>query len=212
MGIFHYVENGVLKSDPRIHRIFANEVQSKGAEISSSEVDKIEKACWKSLARGPFFILVGPGASGKNTMRERLSEKGLTSSVPYTTRPIREGEQEGIDYHFVDFEKFEMLASSGFFLEHRKFDNGHSYGTPAEDFLKHDIFIMTPSGIKELSPESRAKSLVIYLDVPEDIRLRRLEKRLGDGDDPMRRIIADRKDFSGFVDYDIKITNPDGVF
>ncbi len=76
-------------------------------------------------------------------------------------------------------------------------------------FYEDDLFIMTPKGIYEIKPEDREQSFIIYLDIPSNVRIKRLNKRDMPGDSVQRRIEADELDFSDFTDYDLKITNPD---
>jgi guanylate kinase len=68
---------------------------------------------------------------------------------------------------------------------------------------------MTPKGIHEIKPEDRLESFVIYLDIPSNVRIKRLNKRHMPGDSVKRRIEADELDFSDFTDYDLRITNSD---
>ena len=61
---------------------------------------------------GKIFCLMGKSSTGKDTIYKRLledQELGLQRIVPYTTRPIREGEQEGVEYHFVSEETLQCL-------------------------------------------------------------------------------------------------------
>jgi GTPase SAR1 family protein len=53
------------------------------------------------------IIIVGPGGSGKDFLRKKFTDKGFTYGVSFTSRPPREGEEEGIDYFFRDAEFFE---------------------------------------------------------------------------------------------------------
>ncbi len=155
----------------------------------------------------PRIILVGPGASGKDFMRKRLEERGLTYAVSYTTRPPRPGEVDGKDYFFLSQEECQLMIDSGKFYEVIDF-NGWSYGTTLEQFYRDDVFIMTPSGLSHLSPEDRSKSFVIFFDIDEEVRRQRLEERVMPGHTVDARLEADRELFAGFNNYDLKITNP----
>jgi guanylate kinase len=155
----------------------------------------------------PRIILVGPGASGKDFMRKRLEERGMTYAVSYTTRPPRPGEADGKDYFFLSQETCKEMTDSGKFYEVIDF-NGWTYGTTLEQFYRDDVFIMTPSGLSHLSPEDRAKSFVIFFDIDEEIRRQRLEERVMPGHTVEARLEADRELFAGFNNYDLKITNP----
>jgi len=81
--------------------------------------------------RGVLFVLSSPSGAGKSTIARKLlaADPHLSMSVSYTTRPPRPGEVDGVDYHFVDLEKFREMATNHEFLEWAHvFD--HRYGTP----------------------------------------------------------------------------------
>jgi guanylate kinase len=154
------------------------------------------------------IILVGPGACGKDHLKSKLQKKGLVTSVSHTTRPIRVGEVDGRDYSFVSEAEFKRMIDAGEFREYNYFGEKWYYGATKERFTASTLAIMTPSGVRALTPKERAESWIIYLDIPEDIRRERLKKRK-DADDPERRIKTDREDFADFTDYDTRFTNPD---
>ena len=66
---------------------------------------------------GRIFCLMGKSSSGKDTLYARLSEKlHFSTIVPYTTRPIREGEEEGREYHFITEKEVEEFEKQGALL------------------------------------------------------------------------------------------------
>ena len=150
------------------------------------------------------IIIVGKGGSGKDHMRKELQKTGYRYCVSHTSRPKRNGESDGVDYYFVDSEYFQKNLNR--FYESVVF-NGWFYGTSIEEFKRANLLIMTPSGISKLNPEDRQESLVVYIDIPEDIRRERLSER-GDADSVERRLSADRDDFSKFSDYDVSVEDP----
>jgi guanylate kinase len=151
------------------------------------------------------IIIVGPGGSGKDFLRKKMVERGFEYGVSFTSRPPREGEKEGIDYYYRDINFFE--ANEDIFLELQEF-NEWKYGISKGEFSIKNLFILSPAGLKSLPKNFRDDSFVIYLNPPEDTRVKRLEER-NDADDVERRLIADQKDFFEFSDYDIMITNED---
>lgn len=151
------------------------------------------------------IIIVGPGGSGKDFLRKKMVDKGFSYGVSFTSRPPRVGEVEGSDYYFRSLDFFE--ANSDLFLELQEF-NGWKYGISKEEFKEKDLFILSPAGLKSLPEDLRKISFVIYLNPQEETRIERLKSR-NDADSVERRLIADKKDFFGFYDYDIMITNED---
>lgn len=148
------------------------------------------------------IIIVGKGGSGKDHLRKIMEGLGFNYCRSYTTRPIREGEENGKDYFFIDekdIPKEKDLYESVYF-------NGWFYGTPKKEFNKSNLFIMTPKGISSLKEEHRKSSIVILIDADEESRRSRLLERR-DADDVERRIKADEEDFKDFFDFDLTINN-----
>ncbi len=84
--------------------------------------------------RGLLVVISGPSGVGKGTVRRALfnmPNHDLVYSVSMTTRPVREGETEGVDYYFVDKETFLRRIQENKFLEWAEFV-GHYYGTPRD--------------------------------------------------------------------------------
>ena len=153
-------------------------------------------------------ILVGRAASGKDYIRKKFENRGFKYAVSYTTRPPRDGEIDGQDYIFISPEKAQEMIKNDEFYEYVEF-NGLIYGTTVDQFEEDDVFIMTPSGLAHVDEDSRKKSFVIFIDIDEAVRRKRMMERDMPGDSVERRIEADRKDFENFTNYDIRITNHD---
>ncbi len=86
------------------------------------------------MKKGLLFIISGPSGVGKGSIREKVmehSEFNLVYSVSMTTRDIRPGEKDGVDYYFVSDKVFMENVKNGNFLEYNLFV-GHSYGTPKD--------------------------------------------------------------------------------
>jgi guanylate kinase len=152
------------------------------------------------------IIICGHAASGKDYFRKKLESRGYQYALSYTTRPPRENETPGTDYRFITEAQAQEMIQRGEFYEWVRF-NDCIYGTTVEQFESKNLFIMTPRGLQHLKPKDRAESLVIFIDIPEEVRRSRLMNREMPGDTVDRRMTADRLDFLNFTDYDIKITN-----
>jgi guanylate kinase len=150
------------------------------------------------------LILVGKGGSGKDHLRKMLEEKGFKYCVSHTTRPIRDGEENGKDYWYINSSELPEMADK--FYEGVYF-NDWFYGTSLEEFNSSNLFIMTPKGISKVKPEDREESVILYINIEEETRRKRLESRR-DADTVNRRLEADFQDFYDFTDYDLETTNP----
>ena len=129
-------------------------------------------------------ILVGCSASGKDTVMNRLiKEFDVKPVISYTTRPIRDCEQEGREYHFVTEEEFERMKNDGEFIETRVYKTVKGnwyYGLPKNGINITDdnnyITILDFDGLLELEKWLRSigqidKLTSIYVDVTEQNRL-----------------------------------------
>ena len=91
-----------------------------------------------SPGRGDLFIVSSPSGGGKTTLIRRLlaTPPGppLHFSISHTTRPMREGEENGREYHFITAEAFQGMVQRDEFLEHNQV-HGHIYGTSRAEVL-----------------------------------------------------------------------------
>lgn len=164
------------------------------------------------LMKTEKVILVGPSGSGKDYLLRGLLKRNLNYSSKFTTRPKRKFETDGLEYHFITNEEFLNLQSEDKIKTHQKFligDNIWYYGVTKENFDKNQLFIMTPCEIGQLTEEDLKKCFVVYLDIPLDIRKKRLIRREDQNDSVERRLKADELDFQNYNYYDLKITDPD---
>jgi guanylate kinase len=153
-------------------------------------------------------VICGKGGSGKDYLRDAIRRDGsLKCDLSITTRPPRANEEDGVAYHFYTDKEFKSLKDCGGFYEHVTF-NGWQYGTLKKSWDESHVFIMTPSGIRSISPADRSRTYIIFLDIPGDIRRKRMAQRVGNADSLERRLEADEQDFSGFVNYDARIVDP----
>lgn len=154
------------------------------------------------------LILVGKAAAGKDFLKTRLSSRGFKAGVSHTTRPPRDTEVDGKDYHFVTEDQFKEMIVGAEFIEYMEF-NGWYYGQTETDFNNADIMIMSKDGLDMLPQQYRDQCVVLYLDIDRMTRIERLNYRNDVNDSIMRRMNTDDEQFAGFKDYDIKIKNAD---
>ena len=158
------------------------------------------------------LIIVGKSGSGKDFLLQELSKIGFKSSVKITTRPKRDFEVDGINYHFKTNEQFDSLLNSENLVVSQRFINSKGdvwkYGISRSDYEENQVFIMTPNEICQISENDRRNCFVVFLDIERDIRESRLISRNDNNDSIQRRLISDEDDFSTFKDYDLRITDP----
>jgi len=82
------------------------------------------------VVKGTLYIVSAPSGAGKTSLVQALVEtlSDVVVSVSHTTRPMREGEVDGVNYHFIDQHRFQQMVDNGDFLEHASVF-GNSYGT-----------------------------------------------------------------------------------
>ena len=161
---------------------------------------------------GNIFCIIGKSSTGKDTLYQRLLEQedlALKQIVSYTTRPIRAGEIEGMEYHFCSQQTKEELIAAGKIIELRSYHTCHGiwdYFTVDDgqiDLTRQDYLIIgtleSYSRIREYF--SADKVIPIYIEVEDGERLQRALNREKLETEPKyaelcRRFLADSKDFS----------------
>ena len=168
--------------------------------------------------RGLLIVLSSPSGAGKSTIARMLldSDPAVTMSISATTRPKRPGEQDDVDYHFVDEAEFDRMIAAGEFVEWA-YVFGHRYGTPkapVKAALKEGrdiLFDIDWQGARQLEPDFGEHLVTIFLLPPSMEELeRRLRARGTDSpeviDDRMRRA-ADEIDH--WAEYEYVLVNRD---
>jgi len=153
------------------------------------------------------IFITGCACSGKDYLIKKFENRGYTFGVYYTTRPKREGEIEGVDYHYISVEYFIKLIDENKLKEYTLHNNWY-YGLSSEEFDNKDVFIISMKSYLKYSKEDLDKIFKIFLDINEDVRRNRLEKR-NDVDDVDRRLSSDREDLNliNKEDFDLVIKN-----
>lgn len=160
------------------------------------------------------YIIVGPGASGKDWMLKKMVEMGYKPMRQYTTREKRENET-GDEYHFITDEVFKEMDDRGQFISSNFYHIGW-YAVSYDELMSCDVAILSPANVTDvftLYPGLRDRFTVIYLDMPESLRRERLAKRYTNkvGDDNERRLDADRRDFRDFALWDLRLGDEKSV-
>ena len=167
--------------------------------------------------KGKLFVLAGPSGVGKGTLRKRaLSDiKDLTYSVSCTTRQPREGERDGVEYHFVTTRDFEEKIAGGLFLEHAVV-HGHRYGTLLEDVRREteagrdvllEIDVQGARQVREILPDS----VLVFIAPPSlDALEKRLRQRRTESEDKIAvRLENAKKEMAFSSEYYRVIVNDD---
>ncbi|NKB20651.1 MAG: guanylate kinase [Alphaproteobacteria bacterium] len=168
--------------------------------------------------RGVMLVLSSPSGAGKTTISRMLleSDPNLSMSISTTTRPIRPGEEDGRDYHFVDPTEFNLMINRQEFLEHAKVF-GNYYGTPrpaVEGALARGsdvIFDIDWQGAQQLAEKARQDLVSVFILPPSTDELdRRLHSRAQDSDDVVAARMAKAPDeMSHWAEYDFIVINED---
>lgn len=160
---------------------------------------------------GKIYYMMGKSSSGKDTLYKEVLKAlpKLKTLALYTTRPIREGEQEGIEYHFVTDEELERFEKAGKIIEERTYDTVYGawkYATIEDgqiNLAAYDYLVIgTLESYAGMKKCYGAENLVpIYIEVEDGERLSRALSRERQQEQPKyeemcRRFLADQKDFS----------------
>ncbi|MEL6643645.1 MAG: guanylate kinase [Pseudomonadota bacterium] len=169
--------------------------------------------------RGLLIILSSPSGAGKSTLARRLRDwdDTIRFSVSATTRPIRPGETDGVDYHFTDEAGFKRMVSGGDMLEHAHVF-GNFYGSPrgpvqqAIDVGCDVLFDIDWQGAQQIKESALASHVLsIFLLPPSIAELRRrLVARAQDAEDTIqKRMLKSWDEISHWDGYHYVLVNDD---
>ena len=170
-----------------------------------------------STSSGTLYIVSAPSGAGKTSLVKALidSMPQVRVSVSHTTRPMRPGEVNGVNYHFVDHDRFRAMLDENAFLEHAEVF-GNFYGTSqrwveqtlAEGYdLILEIDWQGAQQVRRLLPDARS----IFILPPTQQALRqRLTNRGQDSDEVIERRMREAvSEMSHYVEYDYLVINDD---
>lgn len=146
-----------------------------------------------------MILLVGESASGKSTIEKELVKFGYNKVVSYTTRPPREGEVDGVDYHFISEDDFITLNNCDFFAETAEY-RGWLYGSAVKDCTYDKIAVVTPHGLRQLQRNKELDIRSFYINVNRRNRLIKILQRGDDIEEAYRRSVSDVGMFDGIED------------
>lgn len=157
-----------------------------------------------------MIVLVGESASGKSSIEKYLVDVyEYNKIVSYTTRQPRDGEVDGVDYHFISVERFNLLKEQGFFAENAQY-NGWNYGVAKEDCTDNKVAVLTPHGLRQVSKIQDINVVSFYINVPRRDRLIKILQRGDNIEEAYRRSLSDVGQFDGIEDEVNYVINNDG--
>lgn len=174
---------------------------------------------------GTLIIVSGPSGAGKTTLVRGVCEyfKALDNeihfSVSHTTRPPRTGEQNGVDYYFIDDAEFQQMEQAGEFIECAHV-HGRRYGTSRAEvegrlLRNHDVILdidVQGARLIHRDRELRARSVLVFVFPPnfEELRMRLERRNLNSQEEIERRLEKAEAEIAEGLDfYDYVIINDD---
>jgi len=169
----------------------------------------------KSQPSGRLFVISAPSGAGKTSLVNALlkTDKRLVASISHTTRPKREGEQEGKHYHFTNRTDFLAMKSASAFLEHACVF-GHLYGTSLTGVnvnLTNGLDVILEidwQGARKVREKEPATTSIFILPPSRRALIERLQKRGEDSlDEIERRTSLAVEEISHFDEFDHVLVN-----
>jgi len=165
--------------------------------------------------RGLLFVVSAPSGTGKTTVVERLvqvtPELGLSRS--YTSRGIRAGEVNGVDYNFISRSAFEAMIAADKFLEWADVF-GNLYGTCGEDADRELVkgrdlvLVIDVQGARQVRARCPGTVGIFVMPPSFDVLEQRLRGRSKDSEEAMqRRLQTAREEVAAFVEYEYVVVN-----
>ena len=161
------------------------------------------------------LILSSPSGAGKTTLTKKIQQKyeSFKISVSHTTRPPRDNEIDGVDYHFVSQNQFKDLIKKNSFYEHAKIFENY-YGTlksNVDNIIKNNdiLFDIDWQGTQQLSKFKNLNLVKIFLttDNKEELKNRLIKRNQNSLKEVEKRLNSFDEDIFHWKDYDYVIIN-----
>ncbi|MCI2068714.1 MAG: hypothetical protein LKJ88_03980 [Bacilli bacterium] len=124
-----------------------------------------------------MILLTGASASGKTETAKMLKVLfGINKVVTHTTRPMRPGEKDGVDYHFVTKQEFLELKKMNFFVETTEYNNNY-YGTSKPEIADDKVVIVETSGARVFLGLNNPRIVAFRLLASKEMRAERMAQR-----------------------------------
>lgn len=141
-----------------------------------------------------MIVLVGASASGKTELAKILYQKyGYKKCITTTTRPMRQHEVDGVDYHFLSERVFKDLIAQNAFYEVTEYANRY-YGIQKQDVIENGVVIVDPNGANALVDQAD-DVYIVFVEAQADLRKARMIARGDDIDQIEKRLKGDLEVF-----------------
>ena len=169
------------------------------------------------VTKGTLYIISAPSGAGKTSLVHAIVESlpNVVVSVSHTTRKMREGEKDGVDYHFVDQQIFQGMVDKGDFLEHANVF-GNSYGTSRQYILgqldsgKDVILEIQWQGARQIRQLMRDCMSIVILPPSIQALRQRLQGREQDSDDVIESRMQEAvSEMMHYAEFDYIVINDD---
>lgn len=147
-----------------------------------------------------MILLTGASASGKTVVGQKLIEKyGFKKFITTTTRPMRVGEVNDVDYHFVSNEEFNRKIINGEFVEHIRYTN-NQYGSEKREIGDNKVLVCEANGLIYYTALKDPSIVTFYMKCDEEVRRQRMILRGDKLEDIELRLKNDATWFSDDVE------------
>ena len=138
-----------------------------------------------------MLVMIGASASGKTEISKLIFKNhNFKKMITYTTRPMRIGEINGVDYHFITKEEFIEKNKNNEFLETTLYNDNY-YGTAFKDAAFDKILIVDPYGANKLVEKMPNQVCLFLLQASKEVRSNRMKARGDNPEDIRRRLDGD---------------------